>query len=107
MNTMKQFSEDKDTRRNNNHHLSNMSTQLKKGKNDWVHTKDHVEELSKELGVHYTLIARRYNGMYNVHIASMDEVCKELKEWAIAYQLNLKDAKTLTKFINENNIIWT
>ena len=106
MNTMKQFSEDKNTRRNNNHHLIKMATQLKKGKNDWVHTKEQVEELSKELGTHYTLITRRYDGMYNVHIASMDEVCKEMEGWAIANRLNIKDARTLTKFINENNIIW-
>ena len=84
-----------------------MATQLKKGKNDWIHTKEHVEELSKELGTHNILIARRYDGMYNVHIASMDEVYKEMNGWAIANQLNLKDAKTLIKFIKENNIIWT
>jgi len=107
MNSMKLFSEDKDKRKNNNHHLSNLVTQLKKGKNDWIRKKEQVEELSNLLGKNIIIIARRYNGMYNVHIASMDEVCKEMLGWAIANRLNVKDARTLTKFINENNIIWT
>ena len=107
MKTMGTYSEDKNERKNYNHHLSNMATQLKKDKNDWVNTKEQVEELSKELGITNILIARRYNGMYNVHIATFDEVFKELKGWAIANRLNLKDARTLSAFINENNIIWT
>ena len=107
MNTIKQYSEDKDPRRNNNHHISNMATLLKNGKNDWLHTKDQVEELAEILGNHHILIARRYNGMYNVHIASFVELVEEASGWAIANRLDLKDSRSLKKFIEETKILWT
>lgn len=107
MNSMKIFSEDKDTRRNNNHHLSNMATQLKKGKNDWVHTKKHVGELSDLLGKNHIVIARKYEGMFNVHLASIIEMSDSIKKFAIDRDLNLKDSRTLKQFIEETSIIWT
>lgn len=106
MTSIKIYSEHKNKSKGKNHHCEKMMTRLNKGTNDWVHNKEQVHELAEFLEPNNILVARESDGMFNVKIATIVDSHDALYEWAIDNKLNLKDYKTLNKFIEKVRIIW-